>query len=71
MISITPAHDQSSDFKYPMIDRENEQSNEKEQAAICSREPAANRVEFDLFAEARQIYAKARAGRRVRSSSII
>jgi hypothetical protein len=71
MITIKPASDPRNEFNYRMIDQETEQDNEKDQTATSSRERSAICVEFDLFVEARRIYARARAGRRVRSSNII
>jgi len=70
MISITHLAELSNEFTCPIIDRETEQYGEKEQASAERREMTSVRVEFDLFAEARRIYARSRS-RRVRSSNII
>ena len=71
MISIAPKAEVSNEFKCPIIDRETEQYSDRVQASAEGTEQPPIHMEFDLFAEARQIYARARGGRRVRSSSII
>ena len=70
MISITATSEYLSDLRCPIINRETEQRSE-EQLSLTERESAQDRVEFDIFAQARLIYARARGGRRTRASNII
>ena len=70
MISITATSEYLGDLRCPIIKRETEQRSE-EQLSLKERESAQDRVEFDIFAQARLIYARARSGRRTRSSNII
>ena len=70
MISIMPTS-QKMPVNFPVSSGKSDPiESEKEFYIVVNRSTPINGA-FDLFAEARQIYARARDNRRVRSSSII
>ena len=71
MMNNTQVSGQVNEFEGRMVvELEVEQAVRQDQAPTMVLQ-ANQIVEFDLFAEARRIYARARSGPRARSSSII
>ena len=72
MINTTHITASINKFNCPIVERETEEEREESgQTSADIRTAAPVQAEFDLFAEARAIYLRARSGGRVRSSSII
>lgn len=69
MISILPTPETPVELEYPVGDDVRRQAKDDRYSMKVSS--ASVETSFDLFAEARQIYARARATQRVRSSRII
>lgn len=70
MISIAPSAYTSDELTCSIIDLEAERDSDNARASTVANE-AAVLAEFDLFAEARRIYVRARRDQLVRSSAII
>jgi hypothetical protein len=73
MISETRTTDNVNDIQCPAIDGQAAREMAADRVPGAGRAPETETalIEFDLFAEARRIYIRARGGQRVRSSNII
>ena len=71
MISIKSSLEPADEVTIPTFDVSYDETIEVSACEVRTvREPTTERT-FDLFAEARQIYARARSNQRIRSSHII
>ena len=71
MISILPTNETTPEMTFPAGNGQADTVDREKEFYIEVHRPTPINGTFDLFAEARQIYARARDNRRVRSSSII
>ena len=71
MISILPTNETTPEMNCPVVKRTRVTAKTLEEYSVETHSPAPIIGEFDLFGEARRIYARARSQRRVRSSNII
>ena len=71
MISIMPTNETTPEMNYPVLESASDPIDRRDEYTIEVHRQTPINGTFDLFAEARQIYARARSNRRVRSSNII